>query len=335
MNRDCELNPHFCHFNQVVVPYCDGTSFTGNLDEPVESEDKLGMPVKLYFRGRRILDAVLDELIKSHGLNEAEEVIITGYSAGGLTSLLFADYIQDRLQVASPSLSKFGVVPLSAFFLHHVWFNGRDGGQFLQDSVVFHNELLDMLDLANSSGSLPSRCVKAMGKNASQCAFAQNAYKFAKAPTFIVNSGVDLFQIAFIITQTSPPQLIEESETFEDFDDEIAERTRCVTNEECGADQMRELLNFQGLFELILRNNAPKVGSGSFIHSCPLHTEALSPAWSDIDVDGITMQQAVLKWWLSDGKSPTSSHMTLDCHVRQSRPHACNPACAKVHQGVG
>ena len=52
------------------MPYCDGNSFSGNRDDAVVVNGK-----PLYFRGRRVMDAVLESLLPL-GLAEAEPVEI-------------------------------------------------------------------------------------------------------------------------------------------------------------------------------------------------------------------------------------------------------------------
>jgi hypothetical protein len=43
MSSSAAANPNFHDWNAVYVPYCDGTSWSGDLDGPVEG---------LYFRGK-------------------------------------------------------------------------------------------------------------------------------------------------------------------------------------------------------------------------------------------------------------------------------------------
>ncbi len=47
----------------------------------------------LYFRGRRILDAIIQDVRTAHGLPAAKEVIVSGSSAGGLTVYLHVDHV--------------------------------------------------------------------------------------------------------------------------------------------------------------------------------------------------------------------------------------------------
>ena len=50
VSDDCDYNPDFCDWNHAFFVYCDGVSFSGNMDEPVT------MPNgdKIYYRGYRI-----------------------------------------------------------------------------------------------------------------------------------------------------------------------------------------------------------------------------------------------------------------------------------------
>merc|ERR1719264_1136398 len=83
MSDSCEVNPDFCNFNRVYMLYCDGNSFSGDRDQPLLVRGPSGEEKPVYFRGRRILDAVLETLLPM-GLDKAESVLLTGCSAGGL-----------------------------------------------------------------------------------------------------------------------------------------------------------------------------------------------------------------------------------------------------------
>ena len=118
MDSDCSINPDFCNFNRVYMPYCDGNSFSGNCEDPVI---ETGEP--LYFRGHRITASwrlpVLDHLTENHVLSQAEQVILTGCSAGGLAVYLHADFIDDKLKGIVKSLNRYKAVSVSGFFLDH------------------------------------------------------------------------------------------------------------------------------------------------------------------------------------------------------------------------
>lgn len=63
----------------------------------------------IYFRGRRILETIFDELATTANLGAATEFILSGCSAGGLSTFLHADRVQSWL----PAGVKFGAVPES------------------------------------------------------------------------------------------------------------------------------------------------------------------------------------------------------------------------------
>ena len=83
-------------------------------------------------------------------------------------------------------------------------------------------------------------------------------------------------------------------------------------------------------FEAILSHKAAytKPGNGAFIHSCHTHCEAQSDAeYTRFAVGGVTMQQAVSKWWNGGGSEPAASNSYHSCSYKTSSPHACNPTC--------
>jgi len=90
MTGNSTRNPTFAGFNRVYIPYCDGASFSGNVIEPVPYNGKL-----LYFRGKFILDAVFESILSRFDFANAKDVMITGSSAGALSTFLHADYIKE------------------------------------------------------------------------------------------------------------------------------------------------------------------------------------------------------------------------------------------------
>ena len=55
-------NPDFHTFNVAYFIYCDGQSFSGNRPDSITQNG-----TKLWFRGARVLDALLDDLLDSQG----------------------------------------------------------------------------------------------------------------------------------------------------------------------------------------------------------------------------------------------------------------------------
>ena len=111
--------------NCIHMPYSDGASFAGFAADPVAVP---GSTEKLYFRGIKNLDGVIKFMLKN-GLDKATEFVVTGGSAGGLSTFLHAD----RFAAALPSGCKARAAPVVGYFLDHSNFKhtskGPDGGK--------------------------------------------------------------------------------------------------------------------------------------------------------------------------------------------------------------
>jgi hypothetical protein len=68
-----------------------------------------GKTQDLYVRGRTILQAALRALVAEHGLGEAQHVMLTGDSAGGLAVFHAADRVGDFLRENVPQLRTYKV----------------------------------------------------------------------------------------------------------------------------------------------------------------------------------------------------------------------------------
>lgn len=87
------------------MPYCDGGSYSGSLDSP-------SVPDGLWFRGRANMRAVVTDLLEARGMASATHVLIDGGSAGGLTTLLHADFFRGLL----PEGVRFGAIGDAGWF---------------------------------------------------------------------------------------------------------------------------------------------------------------------------------------------------------------------------
>ncbi|CAN1804039.1 Pectin acetylesterase 8 [Linum perenne] len=88
-----EFNPDFYNWNRVKIRYCDGSSFTGD----VEAFDQA---TNLHFRGARVWLAVMEDLL-AKGMRNAENAILSGCSAGGLGSILHCDSLRALLPMGT------------------------------------------------------------------------------------------------------------------------------------------------------------------------------------------------------------------------------------------
>ena len=74
LNQDTSYNPVLRQFNRVFLPYCSQDLWSGQRTEA--TNETFGY----YFSGHLIVEAVLDELAKNHGLEHATEIVVSGVS---------------------------------------------------------------------------------------------------------------------------------------------------------------------------------------------------------------------------------------------------------------
>ena len=192
LSADCSVNPDFCNFHRVYMKYCDGNSFAGNRDDPLVVQGK-----PLYFRGRRILQAVLATLKRGFGLGSAKEVLLTGCSAGGLAAYLHADFVHASVRAIAPGLAKFKVTPLSGFFVDHPSVEGL---------AVYERQMAYVFSMTNASGGVNEACIAATPRNESfRCNFAEQAFQYTTSPIFPLNSAMDAWQMQCIFSPRLPP----------------------------------------------------------------------------------------------------------------------------------
>ena len=182
--NDSATNPLSFDWNQVLLPYKDGQSFTGDAAEPVFTTFN-GQRVPLYFRGRRNFLAAVDYLTSALGMDAADEVALTGNSAGGLATYYHADALTALLPRA-----RVWAAPDSGFFIGNV-----------PGHASWPAGLRAMVAMANSTAALNARCVAAKaaaGGDAADCALPEVAAPFIATPLYVMNSRYDpaLYSIA-------------------------------------------------------------------------------------------------------------------------------------------
>ncbi|MBA0743711.1 hypothetical protein Gogos_006370 [Gossypium gossypioides] len=152
LSNKAEENPDFYNWNRVRVRYCDGASFAG------EGRNEAN---KLYFRGQRIWLAAMEELM-AKGMQNANQALLSGCSAGGLASILHCDEFKNLF----PETTKVKCL--------------SDAGLFLDaTNVAGGHTLRDMYE----------------GVVTLQCFFPQNLVSNVKTPMFLLNAAYDAWQV--------------------------------------------------------------------------------------------------------------------------------------------
>ena len=264
-------------WNAVLVPYCDGSSWTSNR----AAADLEG----LHFRGRANLDAVVDQLEALGALaSAATDVVITGTSAGGVVMYAHASELRRRLPASATVVS----VPDAGFFLDAPNAAGVDvypammraaGGPALWNSTI--------------DGTDPS-CLAAYGPGSAEswkCLLAQYLMPFQTVPTFVINSQYDVASM-FGILQPG---------------------CSLAVPGQCDAQQQGAIAAFRAqlLGNITAAINATADG-GYFLHSCWQHES--SCRWLDytaIEIGGVSMMDAFTSWYDGirgkEGKAPLFS----------------------------
>jgi hypothetical protein len=311
MSLNCTTNPDFCGFNIVYLAYCDGDSFAGDRDTPMVYEDD-----QIWFRGRRNVDAVMKYITTNLNFGQAQQVLLTGCSAGGLATYLHTDYITSYLP---SSVTKYKAVPMSGYFL---FYNN------VENKPVYPDEIKKTVELADPW--LPPACLSThSSSDAYKCNFAQETYRTISANMFLINSFYDSWQTDCVLTSETPPV----TSTTNGFCGYAPGWKNCSSNPEQCTDAQMIQLNAFGQQTVSLLNATPKTlndGEGGFIHSCHTHCEAqYDQYWNTITVNGVSLQSAVSLWWHSTS-DPAKDHWYFDCFYNaKTKPRACNPTCAK------
>jgi len=166
----------------VNLYYCDGASFTGYREQPWPVP---GTNSTLMFRGIRNLDASLDFLIAKYNINKASLLVLTGGSAGGLSTFLHLDHVAARL----PGVRVVGE-PVCGFFLDHPQAYGN---------ASYSDQMQYVYNMQNSTGSLSTACQSALAPQSWKCIMAPHAAPFINTPWFALQSRFDHWQLSEIL----------------------------------------------------------------------------------------------------------------------------------------
>jgi len=294
LDTNCTNNPYFCTWTSVYMPYCDGQSRAGNLE------------------------ASINHLLENYNLNQADHVLISGSSAGGLTTILHSDYITNTLRKVNPNVI-VKAVPEVGFFLdaNSIWNNEHLYTQVYSRVALF----------ANITTGLPAQvnegCVANTPANERwKCFMAQYTYPYITTPVFLLNSMVDEWQASNILAPNynTDPYVT----TYGPF-------IPCIEDpaKGCNSTQFQQWFGYGDQFMLALNTSikATPVSSmnqnGGFITSCPIHTTAISGLSHKIHINGVSMYEALASWYFEKQGPGGQQYWTID------KVWPNNPTCPK------
>ncbi|KAL8170523.1 hypothetical protein V2J09_022327 [Rumex salicifolius] len=266
LSNQKKFNPDFYNWNRVKIRYCDGSSFTGD----VEAVDPV---TQLYYRGGRVWNAIMDDLL-DNGMNNSQSALLAGCSAGGLTTILHCD----SFRALFPPSTLVKCFSDAGFFI-----NAKDvsGASHIQDLFT------QVLATHGSEKNLPSACTSNF--NSSLCFFPQYAAQGMETPLFLLNAAYDSWQVKNILA----PGVADPHGTWHNCKLDI-------TN--CSSSQLQILQDFRGEFLNALSLLGNSTTKGMFINSCYCHCQSgTQETWLRGDspvLNSTQMWKAVGDWFM-------------------------------------
>ncbi|XP_038979840.1 pectin acetylesterase 8-like isoform X2 [Phoenix dactylifera] len=274
LGKKQNLNPDFYNWNKVKIRYCDGSSFTGDIEA-------VNPATNLHFRGARVWRAIIDDLL-AKGMNKAQNALLSGCSAGGLASILHCDSFRDLV----PAGARVKCFSDAGYFI-----NGKDvsGKESIKD---FYNQVATT---HGSAKNLPSSCTSRFPP--SMCFFPQYVVQSMRTPLFILNAAYDAWQIKNILAPSpSDPRKV---------------WGECKLDiKKCSSNQLQVMQGFRSEFMRALPANSSSIGM--FIDSCYSHCQSgAQETWLRSDspvIDKMPIAKAVGDWYFG-----RTSMRKIDC----------------------
>ena len=212
LSSDCTDNPTFCHHGHVLIPYCSSDVWLGNetyvsrdymstkKEPPCDCWDQecfeynpTSKELQFTFRGQIIFKSVLQTLDEMYNLQEAEEIVLIGSSAGGIGVLNLVNWVRKEYSNVSIKV----VIDSSWFINFRDSINQEFGSLNYNDknSSMF-GRLLDSHEACNDTRLGYPCCLSA------QCILTQSnpateePYYPHTVPLFAVTSLYDIFLLA-------------------------------------------------------------------------------------------------------------------------------------------
>jgi len=245
-------HPPFDGFTVVYAMYCDGGSWAGNSTGVVGN-------VTLHYRGRNLLDAMLDRLL-GMGLAAASQLLYAGCSAGALTTYLHTDFVRSKVP---RTVAMLGLAD-AMFALEHRAFDG---------STPYPAVMQWVFRGMGCAASVNAECLAHYGDaDGWRCMMGSLAARFVRTPLFILNSKYDTWQEKAILGLDCVPPSCANS-----------------TQEAFWVAYGKQMV--QTLDALPARHAA-------FLMNCPAHCQTGTGGdWGKRRVGNTTNTEAVAAWW--------------------------------------
>ncbi|KAH6791555.1 hypothetical protein C2S52_000064 [Perilla frutescens var. hirtella] len=172
-DSDKKFNPDFYNWHKAFVHSCDGSIYMSDVEE-IDRQNNLS------FRGARIYRAMIEEML-SKGMGKAENAILAGTSAGGMSTIFHCDGFRALFSRKSRVKCIFD----SGLIL-------RGKGAYATKMDKFFVGIIETHKLAKL---LPESCTSIRDPNL--CLYLEYLIGDVKTPLFLIESTFDQFQIGY------------------------------------------------------------------------------------------------------------------------------------------
>ncbi|KAL6533697.1 hypothetical protein OROHE_013530 [Orobanche hederae] len=287
LGQNQTYNPDFYNWNRVYLVYCDGSSFLGDVDE-------VDPQTNLTYRGSRVFNALMEELL-AKGMNNADNAILAGSSAGALTTILHCDNFRALL----PNANRVKCISDSGFFLHAKNLPG------VKEREEFFTQVVELHGLEKY---LPASCTSKM--NPGLCLFPEYLVEDIQTPLFILESSFDAIQVKDMWT----PNI---GGGRQEWDNCVSKNLNM-----CNSTQLEIMQEFQKTFIDTLQNLKYSSSRGMFVHTCYVHTHIHAKEHTTCSflmnnmLKNKTIAEAISDWYFDRScfqEIDTSSNVPRNC----------------------
>ena len=293
MSPDKVINPLFSNWTAVWLAYCDGSAFGGDAEEPVSASDGSS----IWFRGRRNLHAIIDDLKVRYGMASAAEVLLVGSSSGGMAALQQADFVGSLL----PATTRYGAI--------------EDGGWYLPSSTFNHNQWdLRMRSLHTVAQTRSNVACEAAFPASEEwhCMIATTVFPYITSRMFLAEAAYDAWQLVNHLGVTCS-----------NYGSDLSA---------CTVADMAEIDLYGGIMRSSIRaalNSSAHhaTESSTFMSACIIHAHVSWVMMGDegwtLRAGGSTLRDEVHAWWLGRVHNPPV--------IEPCEAFPCNPRCLKFN----
>ncbi|XP_042055944.1 pectin acetylesterase 11-like [Salvia splendens] len=234
LDDNSTFNPDFHNWHVFKIFYCDGSSFMSDVEDVDPKHN-------LTYRGARIYDAMMDELLRI-GMGNAKNALLSGSSAGGLATTLHCDKFQSLFH----NTTRVKCISDSGFFIRGEHFIGGEWRDSFFSRVVSTHGLTNTLPTTCTSKFSPALCL-----------FPENLVPDVQTPLFLIESAFDSYQISLTLYQDRSQSWI-----------------NCIRNlMSCNLTEIEIMKDFRFTFINTLKSTIANSSSrrGYFVHNCYRH----------------------------------------------------------------